>query len=154
LAYLALGNNNDAIAYLLKAIELEDDNSDYWFHLGECYEATEAIPEAVKCYKHTLSLDPKDAQAWYNLSKIFFIQQDYLTAIETISEAFIINVEDPELLTLEAACYFRLSGWTYGLTCLRKAVLIDEKQSEDFFKLYPEGLKNKKILKLLKNPNK
>ncbi len=152
LAYLAKGNSNDAISYLLKAIELDDSNSDYWFHLGESYESTEAIPEAIKCYKQTLVLDPKDMQAWFNLSKIYFFQLDYLLSLETISEAFIINAEDPELLSLEAACHFRLSGWTVGLLSLQKAVSIDETIADEFFKFYPEGLKSKKIQKLLKNP--
>jgi len=152
LAYLAQGNNNDAITYLLKAIELDNENSDYWFHLGESYESTDAIPEAIKCYRYTVLLDGKDEQAWLNLGKIYYNQKNYALALETINEAFEIIAEDAELLSLEAACFFRISDWHQGIVFLRKAILLDDKIIDEFYKLFPEGLKKRKIQKLLNIP--
>jgi tetratricopeptide (TPR) repeat protein len=151
LAYLALGNNSDAVTYLLKAIELDNENSDYWFHLGEAYESTHTIPEAIKCYRQTVLLDAKDEQAWLNLAKIYYNEKNYAFSLEIISEAFETITDDAELFSLEAAAYFRLADWSSGFVSLRKAFKLNDKIAEEFFKIFPEGIRNLRIQNLLNN---
>lgn len=151
ISYLSLGNFNDALAYILKAIELDTNNSDYWFHLGETYQAMDSLTEAAKCFSKAVEIDPKDDQAWFCLARIFYLQKDYVGTVELLGKVFVTIPENPELLCLEAASYFQLNGWSFGLLSLKKALLIEKNVIDEFYKLYPRGLKNKKIQDLLEN---
>ncbi len=69
------GASEEAVGYYLKAIDLEPGRADLYYNLGVEYLKTGQYAFAVKAFKESLRLDPKDAFSCYNLGVLY---EDYL----------------------------------------------------------------------------
>ena len=50
----------EAASYVLKALDFESENPEYWFTLADIYSLQSLLSEAVKCYAHVCKLDSSD----------------------------------------------------------------------------------------------
>lgn len=50
----------EAIHYLKKAIEIEQENGEFWFALGDCEANLNHHNEAVECYENVIEMDPQN----------------------------------------------------------------------------------------------
>ncbi len=99
-----------------KAIELEPNQTVYWFNLGNLYlEDVRKMPEAESCYKKALELDPTSFNAYESLG--------YLYEFETkdLEQAEIFYLKAFEVDPSKERIYHRLSNYYARLDKTDKA---------------------------------
>ncbi|MFW5821265.1 MAG: tetratricopeptide repeat protein, partial [Bacteroidota bacterium] len=138
-----------AATYILKAIDFENGNSEYWFTLGEVYEELKMPLDAIKCYRHVCRLDPQDREAWIRTAKLYIDGSQLSDALEVLREAYLNNFASQDILFLLAAVYFRLKDEATGARFFEKALSLGEGGSRLFFEVYPEGKHHDKIKTLM-----
>jgi tetratricopeptide (TPR) repeat protein len=69
--FLAKGENEKAVANLLKALETDSENKTIWFALGTNYENTNDPEGAAEAYHKCIDIDPAYADAYYNLGAMY-----------------------------------------------------------------------------------
>jgi len=74
LAYDKLGRYDDAVAELLKAVEIDPQNDQYQFHLGHSYFKQEKYTEAIRAFEETVRLNPVYTEAYYHMGQIYRLQ--------------------------------------------------------------------------------
>lgn len=72
------GNVKSAEYEYLKAINLDPDNANIRTDLGLLYESIDEMDQAITQYKH--GLESKDFQSLNNISRIYIIKGDFVTA--------------------------------------------------------------------------
>jgi tetratricopeptide (TPR) repeat protein len=136
---------------MLKAIEFEKDNSDYWFNLALAYEKSNLLQKSIRCYLQTISLDPKDREAWENLAGIYLSQHKYSEALHVLIRAEDENPGDARINYLIAACFYLKKDNKNASVFLLKGLVTDKNAIEVFYKAYPQGREQRNIQKLV-NP--
>lgn len=72
---------------------LDEKTEEEWFEIGVSLEETEPI-QAAQAYRNVLRLNPKSADSWINLGRIYAEQQETIPAMECFQRAFEINPDD------------------------------------------------------------
>lgn len=60
-----------AYTFILRAVQLADDEAVIWNNLALCYQETEQPQEALKCFIKALSRDPNETSALSNLANLY-----------------------------------------------------------------------------------
>lgn len=84
-------NFNEAILQYKKAIELNPQDSEYYYVISECYREIDSIYEQRKYLLESLKYNFENAQVHYNLSIIYDMQNDKANAIMHINKAIELN---------------------------------------------------------------
>lgn len=79
-------------------------NSSICSNLGLCYQRSGNSEAAEKCYLQAISLDPKNAIAFHNLSTMYFRQANYQSALEYAQKAIQLDANMPQALSCAAMC--------------------------------------------------
>jgi tetratricopeptide (TPR) repeat protein len=58
------GHSHEAQELLEKAIQIDPDDPEAQFQLGEIYDKAKLSPKAVTCFQKVVALNPRDARAW------------------------------------------------------------------------------------------
>jgi len=74
LAYDKLGRYDDAVAELLKAVEIDPQNDQYQFHLGHSYFKQKKYSEAIHAFEETARINPVHTDAYYHMGQIYRLQ--------------------------------------------------------------------------------
>ncbi|HEX7078847.1 MAG TPA: tetratricopeptide repeat protein [Candidatus Eisenbacteria bacterium] len=102
---------DDAILHFRKAIEIYPEHSLAWFGLGNVLakQGTARLPEAIECYRHVVSLEPRKAVAYLELALAADRLGDHATALENVRRYRSLKPEDSEVELLEAT-YLERNG--------------------------------------------
>ncbi len=85
----AQNKHQEAITYILKAIEFDNNNLDYWINLGYVNEDAGLIEEALKCYAYVTRTDATDLDGWIALTGLLMKEGDFEQALNFLREAFV-----------------------------------------------------------------
>ncbi len=86
--YFAVKHNDEAaVGYIRKAIELKPDYPLAYWELGLVYQHKNNIAEAIKQLLKAIEVDPKYLDAYYDLTAIYKAQKNYLEAIKLLTTA-------------------------------------------------------------------
>ena len=81
--YLFMGKNNDsAIYYLQKAIQLDSTLQPAWVNLGMAYRGLKDYPRALSCYEHILKVNPEQIKAVFALADVYNDMGDFDRAVK------------------------------------------------------------------------
>ena len=94
----ALGNNDDAVASLKRAVKINPQAASYHANLGEILRQAGETQEALKALQEAVKLDPKNAHALNNLGIIHYELKKYNEAVDFYQQALEIRPEMPEAL--------------------------------------------------------
>ena len=95
---LQRGRLDDAVAFFMKAVDLNPEFTQAWNNLGVAYQARSEFGKAAKAYKTALALSPNYALVHYNLGANFDAMGKYTKAIRSYQTAFEL---DPGMLDLK-----------------------------------------------------
>lgn len=70
--YLSTGKNEEALAYLDKAIESEPNNATYYFAKGALYDQINNSDASIEAYIKAIEIDPKYTDAYLNLGASYY----------------------------------------------------------------------------------
>lgn len=106
--YARRGDNEKAIEYFKRGIELNPGYADAHHNLANIYRITGQTEEAKKNYLKAAELNPGLWQSWGNLALMAYQEKDYTKARENIEKAMTINPRSEELLSNAAIIYSQL----------------------------------------------
>ena len=66
------------------------------------------IDSAITCYQKAITMENENLDLYYNLGRLFFIQQQYERAIQQFNHVLEKSPNDGETLSLIGECYFSL----------------------------------------------
>lgn len=69
-----------AVAFLSRAVELEQNSIPAHFQLGMLFMKQKSYPKAIESFKKVIKLDPKSSDAFFNLGFIYAVSKDYARA--------------------------------------------------------------------------
>lgn len=75
-------NHIDEIQYLIKAIELDENQAIAWVKLGRAYRESNLLDKAIDCYEKAIEVDSQYPQSYTNIGAVYFIKKEYESAIE------------------------------------------------------------------------
>lgn len=67
----------EELEVLIKALEMDENNTQTMVKLGRCYRCLDLPDKAIQCYERTLELDPGEGTAYTNMGTIYILRQDY-----------------------------------------------------------------------------
>ncbi|MBI4722485.1 MAG: tetratricopeptide repeat protein [Candidatus Stahlbacteria bacterium] len=87
LVYVCLEQEDTAIVYYKKVIELDTNNIDAYRNLGIYYMKKKEYDEAQKYFNKVLGLKPKDADILYRIGIAYYLKEDYPNAEASFKRA-------------------------------------------------------------------
>ena len=97
---MKLDDNNNALKFFHKALDIEPSNSNICYQLATCYYELGDIQKAVVYLRDTLSLDSRDDEAHSFLGEILLQEGDYEEAYYHLSKSLELNEDDMETCLL------------------------------------------------------
>ena len=80
---------------LKEYLDLNPNDIDAWFNLGDVYYENSDYNKALECYKKVgIELDPYSSEAWSNIGLMYSYIGDYDKAIEIYKKTIKLNPED------------------------------------------------------------
>ena len=129
--YMELGEQEKALTWYSKAIDLDKRAYKAWVGMGISYRKQGKLQEAERCYQTALSIEPKYAELHASLGALYFIQGKAALAVETLEKAVRL---DPSLAIAHAnlALAYALAGrFEPADASLRQAVALGYKEYEN-----------------------
>lgn len=78
----SLGDKENAVSYLKKAISLSPKNPKLYYNLGILYSNQKKYHHALECFNYSVKLDKKFADSHYNLANTYYELKNYSKAIK------------------------------------------------------------------------
>jgi Flp pilus assembly protein TadD len=82
-------------------------------------------PQAVALWQKLLELNPRDADAYYNLGITYGLSGRLPEAIATFTHYLTLQPKDPEAYSNLGAAYFRQGDWAKAVAHYEKALALD-----------------------------
>jgi tetratricopeptide (TPR) repeat protein len=105
LILLELGENEKAIADLLKLLEQDADNPGIAAELARALILTKKFDEAMKYCEEVIKLAPKAAEGYKLRAQLRWIKEDTKGALEDLGEALSLNDKDIAALLMRSRLY-------------------------------------------------
>lgn len=127
-ARFALDNKyfEDAIFAYNKLIELEPNNLDHYFCLGNAYNLGGKLEDAIKTYEYAHAKAPHDIRLISNLGDTYFKLKDYTKALSYFEQVDLNQA--PQLAIHIADCYLQLGNINQSKSILEKLIALPVKQ--------------------------
>jgi tetratricopeptide (TPR) repeat protein len=128
---LAARRTPSAVQYYQLAARLDSSTGDPLYSMAQFYEQDNNIPAAVQSYKICISIDPDYEQAYIQLGKICFKQQQWQPAFNYFNLAAKSDPTDAEAYYYRGRCHEKLGH--------KDAAFDDYVKAISFRKNYPEA---------------
>jgi len=103
--YARRGENEKALEYFKRAIQLNPNYADGHHNLANIYRVSGQLEEAKVNFLKAAELNPGLWQSWENLALIAYQENDFVKASEDIEKAMVINPNSEKLLSNAAIIY-------------------------------------------------
>jgi len=121
------GNNENAIEYYTKAIELNPDYAKAYNNRGVAYDVLKEYEKAISDYNKAIELNPEDAKAYYNIGLAYSNLKDYEKAISDYNKAIELNPEDAKAYYNIGLAYSNLKDYEKAISDYNKAIELNPK---------------------------
>jgi len=124
LVYLAMRQNDDAIAAFKKAGEVNPYDQFAWNNLGRAYWQERKYDEAAEAFHKQLEVNPLDKFAHGNLGQMYAEWHKYSDAVPELEKAVSLSPEDPSLQVSLGDAYLNLGEDEKAVAAFDRAVEI------------------------------
>ena len=120
--FLKLGNLSQAIESFKKAIEINKNYFDANLNLASAIGETGNLTLAIEYYYRALEIDPKNANIYNAIGKVFRLKEDYQAAKESFEHAIVLKKKFAEPQINLGIILFSEGKYYEGLKLMRQAV--------------------------------
>jgi Flp pilus assembly protein TadD len=132
MSYFKEGKYNECIDAFHAVLETEPDNADVYNNLGVAYANVADFEHAETYLTKALELDPELAQAYINLSDLYYKADDLASAIGTLQKGSYELQDNLTIAHLLARVYIDDQRWEDAIVELER-VLDGEPENYDAF---------------------
>lgn len=118
--YLDMHRVNEAIADLITATSIDDDEVEYFMLLGDAYFANGDVENSYRSIQKALDLDPKSSEAQLKLGEIAYYSRDYDRAMESLSKVTEKDPQNRTALFMKSFIYKETGDTSNAIILLRK----------------------------------
>ena len=122
------GDYDGAIENLNKQLAIVED-PDAYCYLGKIYKEKNELDVAIENFKRALDIKPNFFEANYELGKIYYSLNDYKTASKYLTNACVLNIENPELMSMTAETYKKTGKSDEAILLFEKIIEKDPKNA-------------------------
>ncbi len=124
--YIMKGEDEKAVDYLNKALDIDADNVEGYVSLGEIYTSQNEIDKAISCLKKAVSIDPENFLGHKLLGQNYLKQAKYDMAIETLEKTSSMSNNDPLVLYNLSYAYLKKEDYTRASDIAEKILVLPE----------------------------
>ncbi|MCA4780971.1 tetratricopeptide repeat protein [Empedobacter stercoris] len=135
--YDKMGNLDGAEYYIQRAIELSDDNSEYYTNSVYYFLKQMKFEEAVRCLAKLVELKPLVFNTWFAYVETLIAIGEYEQAIEILLIGALKNFNRAEFFYQLSNVYYLIDEEQLGNEALRNALNMDSTIKEIMFENYP-----------------
>ena len=128
--YMVKGEDEEAIDYLNKALDIDAGNVEGYVSLGEIHMSQNEIDKAIFHLKKAVSIDPGHFLAHKLLGQNYLKQSKYDMAIETLEKASSMSSSDPLVLYSLSYAYLKKEDYTRASNIAERILVLPEIGSE------------------------
>jgi tetratricopeptide (TPR) repeat protein len=99
-SYLQLGNPREAVHYLEITRNLEPAEPATYSLLGNAYSLLDSLDKSLEAYKMLVRISPKDPKGLFNVAYLFYIKENYDSALVNIDKCLRVNPDYPDAITV------------------------------------------------------
>ncbi|WP_126454309.1 tetratricopeptide repeat protein [Sulfuriflexus mobilis] len=100
--YIWKGDLQSAEKDLRRAIELDANNAEAHDDLGVIVAQRGELAEAARHFSTTVSVDPSYAKGHQNLAMTYFLQAEYMTALQSVNRSLALETDNRSSLLLKS----------------------------------------------------
>lgn len=101
--------NNEALNYVLKALQADPKNKYYYLLTAQIYERQQNFSEASKIYKRLIEEVSSAEDYYYDLAASYIYQQDFDEALNTFSKIETLFGKSPELTRQKQQLFLKIN---------------------------------------------
>ncbi len=144
-----LGNHEEGIKDILRAINLDKDNTEYLFALASTLANMQKYDKAVDVFKKLVHLITSDIVMWDCFAQVYARQGRFSDSQKIITEALHFN-PDSAMLRYRLAAYYLLNDERLqGLTILKETLSAHPNDSECFFEVFETDESDNEVMALV-----
>lgn len=129
MSYYNLENNESALNYILKSLDLLPEDLDALFYAGELFIRATKYEEALGYFEEITELKPDDLYAWFYIAVIHSQLKDYRKAIDLLErEVLVRNPKFIDAMRNLAFCYREIGNTKKALEYLQKVEKLQKEQ--------------------------
>lgn len=133
LNYFNAKNYEKAAAEFEKVVKNDAKNQQAYLHLGRSYQSLNKTDPAVGAYKKAIEIKPDDAEANYELGKIYFDKKDFQTSLPFIEKASKLKHTSTVYLIALGDNYRELKKCDYAVVPYGKVMGFDDKNTAAYY---------------------
>ena len=152
--YHRMESHQEAISYILKAIEFDNNNLDYWINLGYANEDAGLLDEAIKCYTYVTRTDAADLDGWTALTGLLMKEGLYEKALAFLREAFTHHTGDAGIKVKMAVCHLKQGEKDLAGKFLEEGLAANSDLESEFGYYFPEGSLDGEIKRIIQQYKK
>ena len=134
-----------------KALDLEDDNAEFWYIYGDLKYKLADWEVAISAYERVTALDPLHPEIWADLADAYVETGHPEKAEEVLEEGIYQQSENASLVYRMAALLFRQGKQKNALKTLAKALQMDFEKHHELFEAYPQVEQMKEVQDLIRS---
>ena len=109
ISHISKKDYQKARASFSKAIELDPDNSEPFYHMGKLFEEKIKDPQkALAYYSQAIDRDKSNRDYFFRRGKVYYNQKKWHEAVPDFNSALALNPEDGQILYYRGNCYRHL----------------------------------------------
>lgn len=96
-AYALLGRNEEALADLMKAVEMDEDQPEAYRHIAHISLALDQQDIAIESFDYAIMLKPDDPMLYFSRGEVLREMGEVANAISDLSRAIELGLEQPKV---------------------------------------------------------
>ncbi|MDR3119179.1 MAG: tetratricopeptide repeat protein [Mediterranea sp.] len=127
---IGIGDDEKAVYWLKKSLELDPENEEAIQAICQCYQELDQYEETIPLYNKLLDKDPYSEDCWVGLAESHFYLGQYDKAIEASDFALVINDRNGDAYLFKGHAYYQLENNKEAIEAYTEAWLQGSLQSE------------------------
>jgi tetratricopeptide (TPR) repeat protein len=141
----------DALFYAKRATHLDDADSRFYVLYGKINSHLKMHKESARAFYHTVELKPEVFYHWILLTDELIYERKYDRALKYLLDSLEFHGNNALILYRIAAMYYKNCNTRTSLRYFKKAMLMDKKRYNEFFRICPEAKRSNEIKKVMKD---
>jgi tetratricopeptide (TPR) repeat protein len=129
------GETNRALSDINKALQLKDDDADYYVALADIYLAINKVPGCLEALLKALDLDPNNNDALLKLAEVYLVLKDYDNTFKYSGQALDNDRINPVAHFIRGYAYLELGDTALAVKNFQAAADLDQDYYEAFVQL-------------------
>ncbi len=125
----------ESIRELERAIELDPDNTEYYYWAAKAYERKADLETALTYYEKSASLDPKNPGARIEASELLLAQGELDKAEKLLTEVQKITKDDPRVYSVLGNLHQQREDFAEARAAFERSIELDPTRPESHFAL-------------------